>query len=170
MRHGVSVTRRRANTRQDHTNVKAPLACPVRTAALSRSTFNEMPRQRYSNVHVLGPDGQRRDSGSVQVINDSVHQQLGGTRPAGRYTVDWRVISADGHPVSGQFTYTAVAASSPLASTKTAANTASSGKSSTGSGTVVLVVVLVVVLLVAAVAGYLWCRRPSRVAAHPSDD
>jgi methionine-rich copper-binding protein CopC len=73
-------------------------------------TFNEMPQGEFSTIHVTGPDGQRRDNGHVQVVNDVVTEPLGGTRPAGRYVVDWRVVSADGHPVSGEFAFTARAA------------------------------------------------------------
>jgi methionine-rich copper-binding protein CopC len=77
--------------------------------------FNERPQGRFSVVHVTGPDGGRRDAGSVSVLNDTVSESISGTRPAGRYTVDWRVVSADGHPVSGQFAFTTQHAAAPLA-------------------------------------------------------
>jgi hypothetical protein len=37
------------------------------------------------------------------------HLQPGS--PAGQYTVAWRVTSADGHPVSGRFSFNALSAS-----------------------------------------------------------
>jgi LPXTG-motif cell wall-anchored protein len=127
-------------------------------------TFNEMPRQRFSTVHVFGPDGARRDSGSVRVVNDTVNQELGGSRPPGRYTVDWRVISADGHPVSGQFAFTAVAAGGALAAIKAPASEPASAASSGGSNssTTVLIILIVVVVLALAAGGFFLKRRRDR--------
>lgn len=122
-------------------------------------TFNEMPRGRFSAIHVVGPDGKRHDSGPVRVVNDTVTELLGGSRPAGGYVVDWRVISADGHPVSGQFSFRALAAAAPLAPVQSASATASSGGKSSGStGTIVLVVSLVAVFAI-GLAAFSWQRR-----------
>ncbi len=94
-----------------------PRGGTVDTAPSSVSlTFDEMPQGQFSTIHVTGPDGQRRDNGHVQVLNDVVTEPLAGTRPAGRYVVDWRVVSADGHPVSGEFTFTARSAAQQLVS------------------------------------------------------
>jgi copper resistance protein C len=46
-----------------------------------------------------------------------VTQDLQPGSPAGAYTVDWRVTSADGHPISGSFTFTAEAAAARVPST-----------------------------------------------------
>lgn len=126
-------------------------------------TFNEMPRGEYSDIHVLGPDQARRDSGHVQVLNDTVTENLGGTRPAGTYVVDWRVISADGHPVSGQFSFTASAAGSTLPARQPDTNTASATKKS-GSGAVVIIVVVIVLVGLAGVAVF-FVLRPRRSKA-----
>jgi methionine-rich copper-binding protein CopC len=125
-------------------------------------TFNEAPRARYSTIHVVGPDGQRRDSGSVQVIDDAATESLGGTRPAGKYTVDWRVISTDGHPVSGQFTFTATAAAAALGPRQpdTNATATKSGSSSTG---IIIGVVAVVVVVGAGYAVFLRRRKRTQV-------
>jgi hypothetical protein len=135
--------------------------------------FNEMPRARFSAIHVVGPDGARRDSGSVRVVNDSVTQMLGGTRPAGTYTVDWRVISADGHPVSGQFTFRAAAAAAPLAAVQSVVPTASAKGKSGGSGGTLVVVIAVIAVIALAVAAFVWRRRARdrhHTAAEPDDD
>jgi LPXTG-motif cell wall-anchored protein len=126
--------------------------------------FNEEPQGRYSTIHVTGPDGQRRDSGAVRVVNDSVTESLGGTRPAGKYVVDWRVISADGHPVSGQVTFTASAAGTALA----ARQIVSTAKSSSNSTVVVIVVVVAVVLLAGGLFLFLRRRKGSQADARSS--
>ncbi|MFF4652968.1 copper resistance protein CopC [Streptomyces sp. NPDC001380] len=55
-------------------------------------------------VRVLGPDGLRADDrrpGHAGGDGRTVRVGLGGRLPRGTFTVSWRVVSADGHPVSG---------------------------------------------------------------------
>ena len=40
-------------------------------------------------------------------MDNTVAQSIGPDAPAGTYTVQWRVTSADGHPISGTFGFTA---------------------------------------------------------------
>lgn len=128
--------------------------------------FNEPPRARFSVVHVTGPDGRRRDAGALSVRNDTVTQPLAGSRPAGRYTVDWRVVSADGHPVSGQWQFTVSAAASvlptPTAPAGPAAAPADAGGGGGHLGHVALAVVAVVLLGLSWVAEQVWKRRTTR--------
>lgn len=128
-------------------------------------TFNEMPQGEFSDIHIVGPDGARRDSGHVKVLNDTVTEDMGGTRPAGTYVVDWRVISADGHPVSGQFSFTATAAASALAARL--ADTTRSASGSKGSGTVVIVVVVVLVVVLVGALTFALLRRRRRAVQGP---
>jgi methionine-rich copper-binding protein CopC len=121
--------------------------------------FDERPSARFSVVHVLGPDGQRRDAGTLTVLNDTVTQPLAGSRPAGRYTVDWRVVSADGHPVSGQWTFTAAEAAPVRAAP--AAPTAASTKDPSGGGHlghVLLAVGIVLLIGLSYLAERVWKR------------
>ena len=70
-------------------------------------TFDENIRTP-SKIVVDGPDGSRVDHGGTGVVDNkvSVHVDL---RPVpqdvGRYTVAYRVVSADGHPVAGTKTF-----------------------------------------------------------------
>jgi LPXTG-motif cell wall-anchored protein len=123
--------------------------------------FNEEPQGRFSTIHITGPDGQRRDSGPVRVVNDAVTETLGGSRPAGRYVVDWRVISADGHPVSGEFSFTASSAGSALA----ARQVVKVKKSSDSTGIVIAVTAGVVVLL--AIGLFVYLRRRKSAQTEP---
>ncbi|MGF0116783.1 copper resistance CopC family protein [Promicromonospora sp. Marseille-Q5078] len=56
-------------------------------------------------VTVTDPDGTDRATGcpTSQDRTVSVPVSMGA---AGEYTVDWRIVSADGHPTSGEFTFT----------------------------------------------------------------
>lgn len=72
-------------------------------------TFDEPAVAMGTQILVTGPDGPVQQ-GTPQLVDDTVTQAVAGNAPAGRYTVDWRVTSADGHPVSGSFTFTTEAA------------------------------------------------------------
>jgi methionine-rich copper-binding protein CopC len=147
----------------------------VDTAPASVSlTFNEAPVARFSTIHVTGPDGQRRDDGAVQLSGAVVTQQLKGTQPAGKYVVDWRVVSDDGHPITGQFSFDvnrgtaqAVLSATPSAIEAVASASASpAGKtegSSRNTGLIIGVVAVAVAAIAGGVAGITWRRRRSSV-------
>jgi methionine-rich copper-binding protein CopC len=124
--------------------------------------FSEPPQGRYSTIHSTGPDGQRRDSGPARVVNDAVTESLGGSRPPGKYVVDWRVISDDGHPVAGQLVFTASAAGSALPARQT---DAAAAKSSSNSAA--LVVVIVAVGIIALIGLFFVLRRLASGRASP---
>ncbi|WP_157756758.1 copper resistance CopC family protein [Plantactinospora sp. KBS50] len=107
---------------------------PVQEVTL---TFNEMVRGSYTVVVVSGPDGGSYSQGAARVVDTAVHQQ---TRALdnGAYRVAWRTVSADGHPVQGEFRFTVAlpagqqpAGASPSA---TGTATASASGSATASG------------------------------------
>lgn len=131
-------------------------------------TFNEPPRGRFSVVQVTGPDGLRRDAGPVSVLNDTVTEALAGTRPAGQWTVDWRVVSSDGHPVSGRWSFTADTAAPALAAPVAAPAVAGSRQTGSGGGHLghVLIGFGIALLLGLSYLGErLWKRRPRAVTS-----
>jgi methionine-rich copper-binding protein CopC len=145
-------------------------------------TFDEPALALGSEVVVTGPAGPVSD-GPPSLVDNEVRQAV-RAGPAGRYTVLWRVTSADGHPVSGTFSFTTQQASSPMSTAPTStAPASSSGVTSSPattapapsataaalpaapptSGSPGAVVALVVVLLaVAALGGWWWRRRVTR--------
>ncbi|MFF1291705.1 MULTISPECIES: copper resistance protein CopC [unclassified Streptomyces] len=76
-------------------------------------TFSDAMTQKYAKVAVTAPDGESAASGEPQVSGKTVTLALEPTSRAGRYTVGYRVVSADGHPVSGSYTFTVAEANSP---------------------------------------------------------
>ncbi|GAA4622249.1 hypothetical protein GCM10023113_02460 [Cellulomonas oligotrophica] len=70
-------------------------------------TFDQVAIELGSEVVVTAPDGTVVSEGPVQVAETDVVQILADERPAGEYQVAWRVTSADGHPISGTFVFTA---------------------------------------------------------------
>ncbi|WP_329245474.1 copper resistance protein CopC [Streptomyces pseudovenezuelae] len=69
-------------------------------------TFSDAMTQKYAKVAVTSPDGESAASAEPEVSGKQVTLALDPASPPGRYTVGYRVVSADGHPVSGSYTFT----------------------------------------------------------------
>ncbi|HEU4425138.1 MAG TPA: copper resistance protein CopC [Pilimelia sp.] len=77
-------------------------------------TFSESVQPVRGRIRVLAPDGERIDTGEPAVSGAVVTVPLRtADEPLGTYLVTYRVISADGHPVAGSFTFSAGAPSPP---------------------------------------------------------
>ena len=90
-------------------------------------TFGEKPVALGAEVRVKSPVGTVVSAGDPVIDGTSVVQAIDGNRPAGTYTVTWRVTSSDGHPVDGEFTFVAEGATggpTPTPSPTTAPTTA----------------------------------------------
>ncbi|WP_020575723.1 copper resistance CopC family protein [Actinopolymorpha alba] len=82
--------------------------------------FTEAVGRKFSFVAVSGPDSKQVQVGSPEVSGTTVTQRLRPLAAAGVYRVAWRVVSADGHPVSGTFQFRVLSAgTSPDAGTAT---------------------------------------------------
>jgi methionine-rich copper-binding protein CopC len=68
-----------------------------------RLVFDENMRAPAA-LAVTGPSGARVDQGQAQVLDNTASVRV-EVRTAGRYTVAFRVVSADGHPVSEQTSF-----------------------------------------------------------------
>jgi methionine-rich copper-binding protein CopC len=69
-------------------------------------TFNETMTPGFSTITVVGPDGTHYETGQVGVEGGTVSIALLSLGPAGRYEIGYRVVSADGHPVTGSVAFT----------------------------------------------------------------
>ncbi len=68
--------------------------------------FNEAVETAFGSIRVFSCGGARVDSGKVSRPDDRrVAIKLDRQLPRGSYTVTWRVISADAHPVAGAFVF-----------------------------------------------------------------
>lgn len=71
-------------------------------------TFTESVGLLDDSFRVFGPDQRRVHTGEAQHADgrsDTARVGLPGKLARGTYTVAWRVVSADSHPVSGAFTF-----------------------------------------------------------------
>ncbi|MER7457628.1 copper resistance protein CopC [Micromonospora sp. NPDC126480] len=76
-------------------------------------TFSESVRKVPGKIRVIAPDGSRADRGEPSFEGSVVAIPVDPGGDRGTYLVSYRVISADSHPVSGAFTYSVGAPSTP---------------------------------------------------------
>ena len=70
-----------------------------------RATFNEPLQTTFAAMTVVGPDGNLWSSGEPQVTGAVVSVAVAPLGPAGTYTANYRVTSADGHVVTGSWSF-----------------------------------------------------------------
>ncbi len=130
---------------------------PVENAELTQSpakvsaTFNEALQSEFAAMTVVGPDGNLWSTGAPEVSGAVLSVGVRPLGPAGTYTVNYRVTSADGHAVSGSwsFSLTAAGTGTPGPSATTPAET--SGTSGDEMPVWPFMVVAVVIVGAAAV-------------------
>ena len=84
---------------------------PVNNAALTQgpptvsATFNEKLQPQFAAMTVVGPDGNLWSTGDPKVEGAVASIAVRPLGPSGTYTVNYRVTSADGHVVSGSWSF-----------------------------------------------------------------
>jgi len=73
-------------------------------------TMSNTPATIGSEVQVLDGSGTNWATGAVDVLDNTASQAVKPGAPAGDYTVKWRLVSSDSHPIEGAFSFTASAA------------------------------------------------------------
>lgn len=69
-------------------------------------TFNNPPSEIGAEIVVLDADGVDHASGDPVFDGTDVRQEVDPDAPAGEYHVQWRVVSSDGHAISGELAFT----------------------------------------------------------------
>lgn len=72
-------------------------------------TYNNNPLPLGSQFKVNDSTGTDWADGGVEIVDNVVSQKLKAGGPAGAYTVVWRVVSSDSHPIEGTFGFTVTA-------------------------------------------------------------
>ncbi len=70
-------------------------------------SFTSVPSGIGAQVTVLDDAGEDWAEGPVEIVDRTATQSLRAGAPAGEYTVSWRVVSSDSHPIEGVFSFTA---------------------------------------------------------------
>jgi methionine-rich copper-binding protein CopC len=99
----------------------------VQTAPATVTLTFDQPVQDFEPVVTMtGPDGQWYQSGSPTVDSTVVTSAVGEITKAGEYVIAFRVVSADGHPVTGEVKY-------QFAGAALAVESAGAGSAATGT-------------------------------------
>ncbi|BBZ42176.1 copper resistance CopC family protein [Mycobacterium conspicuum] len=118
------------------------------------ATFNEQLQTSFAAMAVVGPDGNLWSVGEPTVQGAVVSVGLRPLGPTGSYTVNYRVTSADGHVVSGSWSFRLTVAGT---------GTPGPAPAATGAGGAIptwpFVAVAVVLVAGAALGAGLWAKR-----------
>lgn len=80
-------------------------------------SFSNAPLAMASEIQIKDAAGTNWAEGGVEIDGNMAVQPVNPAAPAGEYTVTWRVVSSDSHPIDGSFSFTATegagASSSP---------------------------------------------------------
>lgn len=127
-------------------------------------TFDEPLLPGTDTISVNDEHGNVLASESVSPDDTTISVPWPDEAGSGMFQVAFRVVSGDGHPVTGAITLTitgAPTASSPTAAATTTAAPAGAVEPARGIAGGLVVIIALAVLLLAAVAGItLWRRRP----------
>ncbi|UJP10734.1 copper resistance protein CopC [Microbacterium sp. KUDC0406] len=140
-------------------------------------------------IAVTDPSGAPVTDGAPTVAGSAVTQPLADGGPAGAYHVAWKVVSGDGHPIAGEYSFTVSTGSSVETPVPSATPTPEQTVTQTTPGPTVTVtatpvpisgaaapvwlwvLLVVAVVLVAGIAIWLGTRRrPAEGAEPPSSD
>jgi copper resistance protein C len=139
--------------------------------------FTGVPVALGSVVQVMDGSGTDWADGDVEIVDKRVTQRVKDGAPAGSYTVNWRVVSSDSHPIEGTFAFTVGAAGTGGASTAPGAEAGTPQPLETGEANTVkepgtevagqsvpwsVVVMAAVLVVLAVVIGVMAKRRLGR--------
>jgi methionine-rich copper-binding protein CopC len=89
-------------------------------------TFDQPVQNFDPVVSLIGPDGKQYATGTPQISGSVVTGDV-APGPAGAYTAAYRIVSADGHPVTGEVRFTLAAGASSASAVSASAVSASGG-------------------------------------------
>lgn len=123
-------------------------------------TYDNIPIAMGSEIRIVDADGNNWAQGAPKVTNRVVSQRVQPGTPAGTYAVQWRVVSSDGHPIQGTFTFTTETGAQPGAATPSAADAAPAQHADSAPGLPpwVIPVGVAVLILIGAGAVIAWRR------------
>lgn len=139
--------------------------------------FSDSPQPVSPRVRVTAADGTVVADGEPSIDGTRVSLPLPQGTPTGRMTVQWRVVSHDGHPIEGTFGFDVAQGSAPVAAGATPSASASASPSPTtaasgptaaadstaDTGLSPAVIAIVVVVLLALIGlGFALVRRRGR--------
>ncbi|MDQ2583111.1 copper resistance CopC family protein [Saccharothrix yanglingensis] len=104
--------------------------------------------EKFNTITVTGPEGTRWEAeGEPTVKNNSVTFPVRPLGPAAEYAVGYRILSADGHPVTGSLKFTTTSAGDGTPAPAESSGTAGSAAAQDGGGVPIWVWIAAAVVL-----------------------
>ncbi|KQV70282.1 copper homeostasis periplasmic binding protein CopC [Rhizobium sp. Root1220] len=92
-----------------HLTTSAPAENAVTTSPAELDLrFSEELNVKFSGVKIIGPDKSEIKAGDARLMDEgkTLSIPISGTLNAGAYTVEWYVLSTDGHKTDGSYRFT----------------------------------------------------------------
>ncbi|MDV7355131.1 copper resistance protein CopC [Rhodococcus oxybenzonivorans] len=128
--------------------------------------FNQDIQPNFAALTVVGSDGAQWGRSEPVVDGRLLSVDLDGLGAAGQYTVAFRVVSSDGHPIAGTYTFDLTQASAtPAAGTAlsatTAANTSQAQRAVESGGFPVWILLVIGVVVVGGAVTFMLASKPN---------
>jgi methionine-rich copper-binding protein CopC len=135
-------------------------------------TFNDVVLNNFAALVITGPNGKHYEDGTPRVIDTSVSVRVKPLESTGAYTTSYRIVSADGHPVSGDIKFTVTTTKPGTIDPNMPGVPASSAPVTGGGGSVTPYVIGggIAILVLALGAVVLATRRRDSAAGEVVDD
>ncbi|MBT2207408.1 copper resistance protein CopC [Actinomadura sp. NEAU-AAG7] len=140
-----------------HTTLRSATPAPNSTgAAPSRIVLTYADPVMVPQIVLTDGAGARHAAGKAEAVDNTVTVPVTESLPGGRYTVGWRVVASDGHPVTGTFKFTVQGAGGGVSAAGVATPEPEDGS---GGSSGWLWVGLGALLVALAGGGVVWARR-----------
>ncbi|MFI7112029.1 copper resistance protein CopC [Nonomuraea sp. NPDC050227] len=131
--------------------------------------FDQAVRQGYAQVGVTGADGSSWADGAAEVSAERVSVKVRPLPAGGSYVVGYRILSSDGHPVTGKISFTmAASATGVSAGQAEQGDSAEAAEAAANGGAGMAVVWIVAALLLLAAGTAVALRRATPAGADPA--
>ncbi|GIH60775.1 copper resistance CopC family protein [Microbispora siamensis] len=98
-------------------------------------TFDQAVRRDFARIAVTGPDGAHYEQGEITVDGRNVSIGVRTGTPAGAYAIGYRIVSNDGHPVTGAVKFSVTGGGAAPGTVTAPAATPAPGTANPGTGT-----------------------------------
>jgi methionine-rich copper-binding protein CopC len=150
----------------------ATLSAPPQQITL---VFDQPARQGYAQIGVTGADGSAWADGAATVAAERVTVKVKPLTADGAYVIGYRILSADGHPVTGKIDFTLAAGGAPAAALQetgvgTDAGAAAAEAAANGGAGMAVVWIVAALLVLAAGTAVALRRSGPRTSPGPTAD
>ncbi|NUP81496.1 MAG: copper resistance protein CopC [Nonomuraea sp.] len=115
--------------------------------------FDQAVRQGYAQVGVTGADGSSWAEGAAVVAAERVSVKVRPLPAGGSYVVGYRILSADGHPVTGKIAFSLAASATGVSAGQTGQGSSAEAAEAAANGGAGMAVVWIVAALLLLAAG-----------------